>query len=93
MPVYEGLGCHWLVTPEGILGWTPPEWDDEDQSSFVLRLIDFRAPELPVVALGEAPVRPLAMFVGPRSSTFAVAVDAAGQRRDRVLSLPSGASV
>lgn len=63
VPVLEGAYCSWLVTPEGILGFARAEGTDR---AIPLRLIDFRAPELPVMALSDEPVLPLARHVGPR---------------------------
>ena len=64
------------MTAEGILGYTRGPEDGE--TSVPLRLIDFRAPELPVLALSGEPVEPLAGFVGPRAS------DAIAFGRDRL---------
>ena len=65
-PARVGVSCDWLLTPEGVLARTVSD-DGEDQ--YPLRLLDFRDPALPIVALSDEPIDGWADHVGPRDLT------------------------
>lgn len=62
--VYEGVSCDdTFVTPEGFFAAVPAR----DDAVRLVRLLDLAAPELPVAALHDAPLRrDLGPYVGPR---------------------------
>lgn len=75
VPVRDDVGCDWLVTPEGILAVARPDPEGPLDPHIPLRLIDFRAPELPVMALTDRSITSWAGHVGPRGLGTAGTLD------------------